>query len=336
MNTAPFCPAPPMVAEEIARRAYEVTGIAVPAVPRVLRDTSNFLTIERGDILELDGALYVVCGNEHEGRFGIDEQPKYWVKRATSLATGSVHIIKMAFQESLTASIDGQQFTCERDGWKEGQVLQAVCDHPNFMHGKSVMDASGNLLRIIEFIPGKTLLRHLGDLAMPHVQYMEQYLPHLLVQTYECCAGIALLHELSLCHGDIRNDHLILDDRDGRIRWIDFDFARPSLLFDVWCLGNVLNCVLAKGFVTFHGLRQSQPALLARLDDHDASMFFRHRVMNVDKVYPHLPRCFSSMLARFSVGDTRRYERADQFVSDLGECLSALGWWRSPGPAMPT
>lgn len=325
---SPFRPAPLMSAEEIARRAYDLAGISVPAVPRVLGDTSNFFAIERGDILDLDGELYLVCGNEHEGRFGIDEQPKFWVKRATSLATGSVHIVKLAFQESLKASIDGYEFACERDGWKEAQVLEAVRDHPNFMHGKSVLDESGNLLRIIEFIPGKTLMRHLGDLDMTHLQYTEQHLPHLLAQTYDCCAGIAFLHQLALCHGDIRNDHLLMDCRDGRIRWIDFDFTRPSLLFDVWCLGNVLNCVLAKGFVTFHGLRQSHPDWLARLDDRDASISFHHRVMNVDKVYPHLPQCFSGMLRRFSVGSTHRYERADQVVTDLGECLSGLGWFR--------
>ena len=134
-------------AEEIRQRAREFAGIVLREAPRILQDTSNFFAIDRGDVLDLDGTLYVVCGNEFEGRFGIDEQPKYWVKRAISLISGSTHIVKMVFNESLSTSVGGEQFECMRSASKEVQVLEAVGNHPNFMHGKGVVDASGNLVR---------------------------------------------------------------------------------------------------------------------------------------------------------------------------------------------
>jgi hypothetical protein len=50
--------------------------------PVVWQDTSNFMSIERDHIVELAGSLFLIRGNEHEGRFGLDDQPKFWVKRA--------------------------------------------------------------------------------------------------------------------------------------------------------------------------------------------------------------------------------------------------------------
>jgi hypothetical protein len=182
---------------------------------------------------------------------------------------------------------------------------------------------------VIDFIQGKTVLKVLGDLEMTHERYVDEVLPRLLVEILDCFSGIVGLHDRGLCHGDIRNDHLILDSQDGRARWLDFDFVRASLVFDVWTMGNVLNCVLAKGFVTFHGLRQSRPDVRDRVDGRDASAFFRHRVMNVDRLFPYLPPCFAAMLRRFCAGATVRYERAEQIASDLGACLDGLGWLRA-------
>lgn len=312
----------------LRRRALEVAGIQLPDVPRVFRDTSNFMIIDRGDVLDLEGHPYLVCGHEREGRFGIDDQPKYWVKRAVSLLNGRTYVVKLVFLESFSTGVGGEQYACERSATKEAQVLEAVRGHPNFMHGRAVTDEGGNLVRIIDFIQGDTLLAYLGGLATPHEEYVEQLLPRVLAEAHDCFAGIAFLHGLGLCHGDIRNDHILLDEQTGWARWIDFDFTRPSLEFDVWSLGNVLNCAVAKGFLTFHGLRRTQPELLARVSEDDASAFFRHRIMNLDKVYPYLPQCLARMLRRFAVGSCARYERADQLVEELGSCMHQLGWWR--------
>jgi serine/threonine protein kinase len=316
--------------ELLRRRARELAGIALPDPPRVLRDTSNFTAIDRGDVLELGGHPYLVLGHEREGRFGIDDQPKYWVKRAVSLRTGRTHVLKLVFNESIGQEVDGQRHACHRSASKEARVLEAVRGHPNFMQGTAVADAGANLVRVIDFIEGPTLLEHLGALSMPHEQYAATALPALLAETYDLFAAIAFLHGCGLCHGDVRNDHAILDAETGRARWIDFDFTRPSLAYDVWTLGNVLNCVVAKGFVTFHELRRSRPDLLARVGPEDASVFFPHRVMNVDRIHPHLPPCLARMLRRFAKGDAPRYARADEVRDELGACLDALGWARRP------
>jgi hypothetical protein len=39
-------------------------------------------------VLRRAGNDYLVAGNAREGRFGIDEQPKFWVKSAIELKTG--------------------------------------------------------------------------------------------------------------------------------------------------------------------------------------------------------------------------------------------------------
>jgi hypothetical protein len=133
-----------MIPDELRQRALKFAGVKLTAASRLVRDTSRFFAIDRGDLLDLDGCLHVVCGNEHEGRFGIDDQPKYWVKRTTSLETGARHIVKMVFQESLSTNVGGRQFDCERSASKEAQVLDVVASHPHFMHGKGVLDAAGN------------------------------------------------------------------------------------------------------------------------------------------------------------------------------------------------
>jgi serine/threonine protein kinase len=313
-------------ADLLLRRARELAGIELPSAPRIVRDTSNYIAIDRGDVIELAGHPYLVLGHEREGRFGIDEQPKYWVKRAVSLRTGRGHVLKLVFHESFSTTVHGQHYLCERSARKEALVLEAVRDHPNFMQGMAVLDEGENLVRILDLIEGPSLLQHLGDLDLPHERYQEAALPELLAEILDCVAGIAWLHGFGLCHGDIRNDHLVFDCANGRLRWIDFDYTRPSLAFDVWSLGNVLNFVLAKGFVTFHDLRRTRPDLLARLRAEDASVFFPHRVMNVDRIYPHLPACLTRMLRRFATGECARYERADQIRDDLGACLVSLGW----------
>jgi serine/threonine protein kinase len=312
----------------IRQRACEL-GVELHSDPRIFVDTSNYLDIDRGDVLDLGGELYLVLGNEREGRFGIEEQPKYWVKHVMGIPGGQGYVVKLVFEESFTTRVANQAFECMRSAAKEARILEVVRDHPNFMHGRAVVDTAGNLVRIAEFIRGDTLLAYFGARGgLKHEEYTEQLLPQMLAKAWHCISGIAFLHAQGYCRGDIRNDHLILDDTDGRARWIDFDFTRPSLTFDVWSLGNVINCVVAKGFVTFHNLQHTRPDLASKVDRSDASIFFPHRVMNLDKIYPWIPGRLVPILRRFAVAGTTRYERADQVVDDLGACMDALGWKR--------
>jgi serine/threonine protein kinase len=309
----------------IRERARRLAGIETADPPRVFTDTSSYIQIDRGDLVALGDELYVVCGQEREGRFGIDDQPKYWVKRVVALGTAQTHILKLVFEESFSTRIGEQQFVCRRSADKEAAVLAAVAEHEHFMHGRAVCDAGGNRVRILDFIIGDSLLHWLGGLSLTHEEYVARLLPPLLRELCGCFAGIALLHRRGLCHGDIRNDHILLDAHTGRARWIDFDFDRDRLEFDVWCLGNVLNCAAAKGFVTFHTLEQTRPDLLARLEPGDGSVCYRHRVMNVHRILPAVPPPLARMLERFAVGAQSRYQSAAEVAADLEACTATMG-----------
>ncbi len=58
---------------------------------RVFTDTSDFLGIEYDDIVILGNRPYLIRQNEREGRFGIEEEQKFWVKRAVDLVDGSMN-----------------------------------------------------------------------------------------------------------------------------------------------------------------------------------------------------------------------------------------------------
>ena len=70
-----------------------------------MTDTSDFMRIQRGDVVRLSGQDFVVEGNRYETRFGISDQPKYWVFGTTDLATGEKNILKTVFHEEFDVHI---------------------------------------------------------------------------------------------------------------------------------------------------------------------------------------------------------------------------------------
>jgi hypothetical protein len=309
--------------EWIRRRAAEVTGEPQPALPAIIRDTSNFMSIERGHVIDLAGELFLVRSNEHEGRFGIDDQPKFWVKHAIDLQTGRTVIVKLEFAEQFRIHVGPIQIRCWRSPKKEGRVLEAVQGKPNFMQGRAVRDAAGNLVRVIDFIHGRTLLDSVQDLRVKHERYCAEFLPGILAGVAEAFAGIDELHRAGLCHGDIRNDHLFVEAGTGRYRWIDFDLDQESPVFDLWSAGNILQYVCAAGFLSFRDVSEKYPECSAALTHEDASVFFPHRVMNLGRVYGYLPSGLNKILSRFSFGSRVRYERMRQVAADVAECAAA-------------
>ena len=293
--------------------------------PAIFRDTSNFMGIDRDDVVDLDGELYLVTCTEQERRFGLEGEPKFWVKRALALTTGRMHIVKLVFNEVFYAQIRTQQIKCVRSAEKEGRVLDLTRGDPRFMQGHIVPDSVGNLVRVIEFIHGVDLLSRLASLNAPHEEYFHTRFPEFLARTIACFEGIQLLHDAGLCHGDIRNDHILIEHQTGGFKWIDFDLMQDSRDFDVWALGNILHCVVAKGFVTFREVLRDRPELLGQLHPEDASVFFPNRVMNLRKIYPYLPAKLNDVLVRFSVGKQPGYETVRQIVDDLNDCLAGFG-----------
>jgi len=314
--------------EWIHEQAQRFGILSLPERPTVLDDTTHYMSIERDQIIDLEETLYLVRCNEREGRFGIDDQPKFWVKRALNLNTGQMHILKLAFREEFKIRVGALEVRCVRSAEKEGRVLELVRGDARFMQGRTVRDTRGNLVRVIDFIPGVDLLNHVHSLPERHEEYFDTRFPAMLVKIIGSLRGIQRLHEAGLCHGDIRNDHLLIERDTGRYKWIDFDLNEDFSDFDVWSAGNVLHCVAGRGFVSFRGAIEASPELAGGLTDDDASVFFPHRVMNLRKVFPHLPTCLNDILLRFSAGARVCYDRMSQLADDLADCAVLMGWNR--------
>jgi hypothetical protein len=165
-----------------------------------------------------------------------------------------------------------------------------------------------------------------------------QNLLHRLIESIE---AIQILHDHKLCHGDIRNDHLIIDRRTDRFRWIDFDLKQDFSDFDIWSIGNVLAYIVAKGILSFHQVLRSDAfsdTVKNSLTADDASAFYEYRIINLRKLFPYLPRALNDVLMRFSHATTDYYERMSQVAEDLGGALDSFpagATARPPGGAGP-
>lgn len=296
---------------------------------RLVTDTSDFFKVDYGDVLYVGGAAYLVRQNAKEGRFGLDDEEKFWVKRAVDLASGQRKIIKLVFHEHFTAHIAGIRFECYRSPAKEARILERVCGHPGFMQGRAVTDAAGNLVRIIDYIYGKSLARTVEELAVGHAEYFATLFPAMLDRFIAAVEAIAFLHAVEEKHGDIRRDHLLVDSEQGHYRWIDFDFnyrQRDNIFsYDLFGLGNILVFLVGKGDVLTHDLRRSGHPVVGQLDDADMNVVFHHRVAALGKIYPYLPVKLNRILEHFALGARWFYETTGQLLEDLNDCRQDLG-----------
>ena len=94
--------------------------------PKIWRDTSNFTSIDYGDIILVDNRYFLVTGYTREGRFGIDDQPKQWVPKVQDLETGESNILKLVFHETYKIRFGELEVTCYRSPEKEARVLELV------------------------------------------------------------------------------------------------------------------------------------------------------------------------------------------------------------------
>jgi tRNA A-37 threonylcarbamoyl transferase component Bud32 len=304
----------------LRRRISEVTNREASSKLTVFEDTSEFMSIDAGDILRLSGDDYLVMGHAREGRFGIDEQPKFWVKTSIDLTTGAKKIIKMVFREKFNSRIGETVFRCLRSPEKESAILRKMHGHQNFMHGQAVHDAAGNIVRIIDFISGPSLYTYLREQKMAHEDYYRQELSKVMQLFMKCIEAIAHLHKQGLHHGDIRADHIIIKNKTDTYTWIDFDYEVEYVNYDLFCLGNVLQQVVGKGRHSLDDIRlrpSNYPYFNNTLVPSDMSLMFRHRVANVRKLYPYISEALNKILMRFSVGATDSYKNVDSLLDDL-------------------
>lgn len=336
MGTAPFSQPETCTPERLRERIAEHVGTdRVPRTINIITDTSDFYRIDYDDVVVLNQRPYLIRNNEREGRFGIDEQQKFWVKRAIDLEDGSTKIIKLTFLERFNANVGDLTFECYRSPKKEARILDLVRGNSRFMQGLSTQDTAGNVVRIIDYIQGKTLADSVLTMGSSHEDYFAHHLPSVLDEFIDLVRAIKLLHDHGEIHGDIRRDHAIRDKRSGLCRWIDFDFGyfhtESRFGYDLFSLGNILVYLVARGDVTVQELRKSAPEIAAGLTPADVNIIFNNRLANLKKVYPYIPKQLNAILLHFAAGAEVFYEHTEELLADLEAARSLLAEHRFGG-----
>ena len=90
------------------------SGRSVSPRMKVTEDTTQFIDLDQGDVMILGENPYRISRNEKEVGFGQDDEPKYWVKRATNLTTGDTTIVKLVFFEEFTQEFSWRYLTTRR------------------------------------------------------------------------------------------------------------------------------------------------------------------------------------------------------------------------------
>lgn len=188
-----------------------------------------------------------VVGN---GSFGV-------VFQATCLETGETVAIKKVLQD-------------KRFKNRELQIMKMV-DHPNIVKLKHCFYSHTEkdetyLHLVLEFVPD-TVYR-----ISKHYAKNNQRMPNLFVKlyTYQMCRALAAIHEMGICHRDIKPQNLLVNTETHQLKLCDFGSAKtlvkgepnisyicsryyraPELIFgatdyttaiDIWSVG----CVLAE------------------------------------------------------------------------------------------
>lgn len=310
--------------DKIATRIHEITGWKYKSDVDIITDTTEWDRIIRGDVIRLNNQDFVVAGNEYEKRFGISDQPKNWVFDVFDLKTGMRKIIKTVFYEEFNVHIGMFKIHCFRSPEKEGDVLDLVFDDLRFMQGSTILDDKNNRVRVIDYIRGDSFFNFVAGIEKSHQQYFEQDLPGILWKLTDCIEAIQYLHHHKTCHGDIRNDHIIIDSITGKYRWIDFDLNQYVSDFDVWSIGNIINYAVGKGITSFKNVlrdRQVSDTVKNSLKSADASAFYEYRIMNLKKLFPYIPPQLNDMLLHFTIRPKAYYETVDQLLGDYYQML---------------
>ena len=153
-------------------------------------------------------------------------------------------------------------------------------------------------------------------------------LPGILRNILKAFESIRFLHIHGYKHGDIRNDHIIVEENSGTFVWIDFDYdystTENPFSLDIFGMGNILLNAIGKGFHNLDMIKKNRNIygdLIDHVEESDFSIFDRRRFMNLKKLYHYIPVPLNNMLAHFSRGAEIFYETTDEIIEDLYRCL---------------
>jgi len=297
----------------------------------MVHDTTDFFAIEAGDVIVLGDREFEVTGNEKERRFGI-EDPKFWVKRVIERETGERKLVKLTYFEEFVTSIGGAKINCFRSPEKEGKILELVNGHPDFMQGEVFWDSKNNNIRVLDIVRGTNFLLFMEKYSrMPHEKYFFEVFPEILKKLIKAFEGIRYLHINGHKHGDIRNDHIIVERKTGNYVWIDFDYNYDSpenpYSMDLFGIGNIILYAVGKGFHDLYMLKNDTYTygdFFDHVEDSDVSLLDKNRFVNLRKLYPYIPRMLNDVLLHFSKGTPIYYEFIDEILDALRGFLKSL------------
>lgn len=297
---------------------------------RVYTDTTDFSSIDYGDIIQAEDRYFLITAYTKEGRFGVDEQIKQWVPKVEDLATGTPYILKLVFHETFDITLGQFTIPCYRSPEKEARILELVQGRPHFMQGEAILDATGNLLRVVVPVRGQRLDKVIHSESSHH-DYFFKELPAIFEQFLGCMQGIGFLHQNGFRHGDIRRDHIFVDRNTGHFYWIDFDYdfylpEKPFAL-DLFELGNILIYLTARG--DYHPREVlADPAMgetvAKTLTPSDFSLLAQNRIVNLQKLFPYIPDSLNNILLHFSAGAEVFYETVEELYADFEAALLEL------------
>ena len=302
----------------------------ITAHKKPITDTTQLFSIDDGDVIMVGNQCYKVIGHERETRFGLDE-PKLWVKRVIDLETGKKKIMKLSFFESFETMIGTVPVRRFRSPAKEAEILKVVKNHPNFMQGISYKDDKSNIIRILDIIRGPDFYNYIDSFNLGYQEYFQRALPQILKNLVRAFEAIRFLHLNGYRHGDIRNDHLLIENQTGKYMWIDFDYEYETgenpFGLDILGIGNILIYAVGKGFHTKH-LIQSGEGIYSRLRNDmveaDYAIIHRSRFVNLIKLFPIIPKPLNDILMHFSRGSGVYYEVVDEVIEDVNRCIYLL------------
>lgn len=299
--------------------------------PKLFSDTSDFGSIDYGDVINIDNRYFLIVGYTKEGRFGIEEQVKQWVPRVFDLETRQRRILKLVFHENYKIRLGKLEVTCYRNPEKEAQVIELTRGNHAFMQGYATLDEADNLVRVLDIVNGKRLDKHVYSLGDSHNDYLENHLKGLLIRFLTAVEAITLLHRNGLKHGDIRRDHIFVDRDDGHFCWIDFDYdfylpERPFAL-DLLGLGSVLLFLVGQDTFRVKSIMQNPKlgkAVFDTLTVEDMALLSQDRVFNLKKIYPYIPKPLNDILLHFSMGARVMYDEVDEFYDELCRAIDRV------------
>lgn len=323
--------------QEIRERIHSLTRFPATGRLNIVTDTTEFMRIGSGDLLDLGGQFYLVRGEEVEGRFGLDGEPKFWVKKAVDLANGSPKVIKLVFHESFCMNLGEERIRCIRSPQKEARILEKVRGDLSFMQGITVADSAGNPVRIIDRVQGRRFYDFIHSQTVDHRTYFQTVFPGVFANIVGCVEAIQRLHRNGELHGDVRNDHIIIERNSGIYTWIDFDYtyewSENHFGVDLFGLGNVLLFATGMGFHNLPDLSACGPQgmeVVSCLAPSDLSLFFKHRIINLQKLFSYIPDSLNHVLLHFSQGAAVFYTSTRELLDDLYRCLPDIGSCDNP------